>query len=79
MSTADASLPEFLADKRRVITRPFFPAKEEHLRSVLGRVLGLSDAEVTRLLSEVLVDFSTRHRDVMGVFETHYSMQRRGA
>ncbi|MFH1420023.1 MAG: glycoside hydrolase family 130 protein [Planctomycetota bacterium] len=64
----------FLADKRRVITRPFLPTKEEHLKSVLARVLGLPDAEVSRLLSEVMADFSTRHRDIMGAFEAHCSM-----
>ena len=64
----------FLADKRRVITRPFLPDNEEHLKSVLDRVLGLSDTEVSRLLSEVMADFSNRHRDVMRAFETHYSM-----
>ncbi|UCG16464.1 MAG: glycoside hydrolase family 130 protein [Phycisphaerales bacterium] len=66
----------FVADKRRVITRLFLPAKEEHLKSVLDRVLGLSDADVSHLLSEVVADFSTRHRDIMGAFEAHYDMVR---
>ena len=64
----------FVADKRRVITRPFLPDNEEHLKSVLDRVLGLSDAEVSRLSSNVMADFSTRHRDVVQAFETHFSM-----
>jgi predicted GH43/DUF377 family glycosyl hydrolase len=64
----------FVADKRRVITRPFVPDNAEHLKSVLDRILGLPDAEVSRLLSEVMADFSTRHRDIMQAFEDHYSM-----
>jgi predicted GH43/DUF377 family glycosyl hydrolase len=66
----------FLADKRRVITRPFLPAKEGHLKSVLDRVLGLSNAGVSHLLSKVVADFSARHRDIMRVFEAHYDMVR---
>ncbi|MCH7870363.1 MAG: glycoside hydrolase family 130 protein [Planctomycetes bacterium] len=66
----------FLADKRRVITRPFLPATEEHLKSVLDRVLGLSGADVSELLSEVVADFSTRHRDITAAFEAHYDMVR---
>jgi predicted GH43/DUF377 family glycosyl hydrolase len=66
----------FLADKRRVITRPFLPANEQQLKSVLDRVLGLSDADVRHLLSEVVAAFSTRHRDIMGAFEDHYDMVR---
>ena len=65
---------QFVPDKTRVITRPFVPGNEEHLKSVLNRVIGLSDAEVSRLLSEVMTDFSTRHRDIIGAFETHYAM-----
>ncbi len=65
---------QFVADKTRVITRPFVPGNEEHLKSVLNRVIGLSDAEVSRLLSEVMTDFSTRHRDIIGAFEAHYAI-----
>lgn len=66
----------FVSDKRRVLTRPFLPARVEHLRSVLDRVLGLSEADVSRLLSGVLADFSQRHRNLLGTFEAHYEMAR---
>ncbi len=66
----------FLADKRRVITRPFLPANDAHLKSVLDRVLGLSDADVSDLLSDVVTNFSRRHRNIMGVFDAHYEMVR---
>jgi predicted GH43/DUF377 family glycosyl hydrolase len=64
----------FLADKRRVITRSFVPTNTAHLKSVLDRILGLSELEVSRLLSEIIAGFSTRHRDIMGAFEAHYNM-----
>jgi predicted GH43/DUF377 family glycosyl hydrolase len=59
-----------------VITRPFIPGKKGHLKSVLNRVLCLSDADVSHLLSEVVADFSTRHRDLMGAFAAHYELVR---
>jgi hypothetical protein len=64
----------FLADKRRVITRSFVPTNTAHLKSVLDRILGLSEFDVSRLLSEIIAGFSTRHRDVLGAFEAHYDM-----
>ncbi len=64
----------FLADKRRVITRPFFPTTDKHLRSVLDRALELSDADVGILLTEAIADFSPRHRDILSAFETHFDM-----
>jgi predicted GH43/DUF377 family glycosyl hydrolase len=64
----------FLADKRRVITRSFVPTNTAHLKSVLDRILGLSELEVSRLLSEIIAGFSTRHRDILAVFEAHYNM-----
>ena len=66
----------FVADKRRVITRPFFPGNKAHLKSVLARVLALSGTEVSRLLSEVVADFSARHRDIEAAFGAHYDMVR---
>ena len=65
---------QFVADKRRVITRPFLPGNKTHLKSVLSRILGLSEADVSRLLSEVVADFSARHRDILGAFEAHYNL-----
>jgi predicted GH43/DUF377 family glycosyl hydrolase len=64
----------FLADRRRVITRPSLPAQVGHLRSVLGRVRGLSDADVSRLLSELLAAFAPRHRDAIAAFRAHYEL-----
>jgi predicted GH43/DUF377 family glycosyl hydrolase len=67
------STERFVADNRRVITRSMVPANKSHLESVLNRLLGLSESEVSRLLSEVVADFSGRHRDIIGTFEAHYT------
>ncbi|MBN2560783.1 MAG: glycoside hydrolase family 130 protein [Phycisphaerae bacterium] len=63
---------KFISDDRRVITRFFLPGGEDRIRSVLDRVLGLSDAEVSKVLSEVLQSFAGRHKDIGGVFLDHY-------
>jgi predicted GH43/DUF377 family glycosyl hydrolase len=70
------STDQLVADKRRVITRPFIPTNKAHLKKVLDRVLGLSEIDVSRLLSDVMQDFSSRHRDIAGTFEAHYGLIR---
>ncbi len=62
-----------LSDDRRVIVRPFAVGGEHRIRSVIDRVALLKEPEVTRLLSEVLRDFSQRHRDLEGSFEEHFT------
>lgn len=49
------------ADCRRVIARPFIPG-EKRVRNIIGRVLKLSEDEVTTLTNQVLEEFSYRHR-----------------
>ncbi len=55
---------QLIPDDRRVITRLFLPAGETRVRSVLDRVLGLSDEEVSTLLAKVMLDFAQRHRHI---------------
>lgn len=64
----------FVADNRRVITRLFLPAQTGHIKSVLDRILSLTGAEVSRLVSELRADFSPRHRDIMATFRAHHDM-----
>ena len=40
----------------------------------MKRLLALSETEVSRLFAEVIVDYSERHRDIIGTFEAHYMM-----
>ncbi len=73
MSTGDARIkrrPEqFISDDRRVITRRFLPGDEPRLRSIIDRLMGLSEEQVERELANVTRDFEERHRDIEAVFD----------
>ena len=63
---------QLIPDDRRVITRLFLPAGETRVRSVLDRVLRLSDEEVSTLLARVMLDFAQRHRHIETRFDEHF-------
>lgn len=60
------------ADPKRVIARLFVPGGETRVSSILDRVLSLSSAEVSTVLSRVYNRYASRHRDVAGIFQRHY-------
>lgn len=60
------------ADPRRVIARFFVPPGENRVRTILDRVLAISETEVSATLERVLERYSSRHRDVTGILERHY-------
>ncbi len=62
----------FENDIRRVITRRFDPGGEARVRKIIERVAGLSDAEVDRVLDQVLKKFQGRHKQITAVFDEHY-------
>ena len=49
-------------DQTRVVLRPLGFGSDAEYAKVIGRVLALPEAEVRRLLDEVVSDFSSRHR-----------------
>ena len=56
--------PTLRPDHARVLMRPFRGATEEITRRIVARVMALPEAEVVRLLDEVLGAFSNRHHGV---------------
>ena len=71
--------PRLAPDPSRVIARLFVPGEElpghhSRARGVLDRVLGLTDAEVTEALTDLRRRFTSRHRDLDGVFERHFEL-----
>ena len=69
-------LPVRLApDPQRLMSKPFLsvddlPAEgETHVTQLIGRILDLSDDEVTVTLEELRQDFRQRHADIDAVFE----------
>jgi len=60
-----------LRDTSRVITRLHIPNGAPRIRKIIERVLNLSDDAAETLLTEIMLDFSERHRDIHSVFERH--------
>ena len=58
-------------DTARVITRPHIPDNAHRISRIIDRVLNLSRFAAEDLLSQVLIDFSSRHEDVGHVFARH--------
>ena len=59
-------------DPRRVLFRPFFPGGASRARSIIARVMTLTDAEVNVELAFVLEEFGGRHRDLEKFFARRF-------
>jgi predicted GH43/DUF377 family glycosyl hydrolase len=62
------------SDPRRVIARPFMPGSSRRILAVIGRVLSLTDAEVSSMLGTLLSDYRPRHKDIRGIFRQNYAL-----
>ncbi len=69
--------PLLQPDRTRVLIRPFQPADEETCRRIAARVLALPEAEVSRLLAEVLGEFAERHAHLEEFLHRRYRQVRR--
>ena len=66
-------------DDRRVVIKLFVPGEDAQLvhnraSALIERILRLDDAEIARLLDDVLARFAGRHHDLLGVFQHHYDL-----
>jgi len=52
---------DLLPDASRVIVRPFIPSSAQHITTIIGRALALTESEVERESKALLADFSKRH------------------
>jgi len=59
-------------DPRRVIARKFIPGDEDRIRSLIERVLRLSDAQVEHMLAQLEQRFASRHRNAAEMVADHY-------
>jgi len=62
----------FVADDSRVIPRYLAFGDPARIRSIIGRILAVDEADVPGLLEQTLADFSPRHRDIRSSFEENY-------
>lgn len=60
------------AQSSRVITRPHIPGDRARMKTLISRVLELSDDDVTHLLESVFQEFSARHRDFRGTLARNF-------
>ena len=62
---------KFKGDSSRVITRPHIPHDAHRIHRIIQRVVDLPDTIADTLFSEIMLDFSMRHRDITRIFERH--------
>ncbi len=63
---------KFLPDSSRVIAR-FLYTSDERSMNIIRKVLDLPDSEVNNTLSQVLRDYSKRHRNISVIFEKNFN------
>jgi predicted GH43/DUF377 family glycosyl hydrolase len=56
-----------------VIARPFLPGAAPRIRAVIERVVSLTDAQVTSMLTGIVADYRQRHKDIRGIFRQNYA------
>jgi predicted GH43/DUF377 family glycosyl hydrolase len=67
-------------DPSRVITKPFLPGEQifpdgrSRVQLILGRILGLTEAEVVATLASTREEFDGRHPDLIEVFERNFQL-----
>lgn len=64
---------KFQPDYSRVILKPHVPKDESRIKSIIERVLGLSEEQVEKVLGRVATSFSSRHKDIWEAFECNYN------
>jgi len=63
----------FKPNPARVICRLYLPGEEPRVLKIIQKILELSDEEVNITLSNVLRDFSKRHRNISKIFELNFN------
>ncbi|HEO64453.1 MAG TPA: glycosidase [Spirochaetes bacterium] len=62
----------FDQNDKRVISRFHFPHGEIRVTKIIHRILSLPDDETNKILKQVLIDFSHRHKHIDTVFDDHF-------
>jgi hypothetical protein len=65
----------FSPDSKKIIAR-FFYLNDERGMDVIRRVMTLSEDEIAAVITQVLRNFSKRHRNISQVFEKHFTKVR---
>jgi predicted GH43/DUF377 family glycosyl hydrolase len=62
---------KIVGDTSRVITRLHLPNERYRIPKIIQRIMSLPDTEAENLFSQIMLDFSERHKDIRRVFERH--------
>lgn len=62
---------KFLPDSSRVVAR-YFNSGDERTRELVGRILMMSNQQVTHTLEQINRGFARRHRNISAVFYKHF-------
>ena len=60
-------------DTSHVITRLHIPDGAHRIVKIIQRIVDLPDRTAENLLSQIILDFSERHKDIRRVFERHHN------
>ena len=60
---------KILRDNSRVIIRLYIPDGVHRIHKIIKRILNLPETTAETLLSQIMLDFSERHRDIRHLFE----------
>jgi predicted GH43/DUF377 family glycosyl hydrolase len=70
--TVNRKKERYYPDSKRVITR-FFAHTEMKAKSIISKILDMSEQEAEISLNQVLREFAKRHRNIIKIFLTNYA------
>jgi predicted GH43/DUF377 family glycosyl hydrolase len=62
---------KFMPDSSRVVAR-YFNSGEQRTKELVGRILVMSNMDVTHTLEQINRGFARRHRNISNIFYTHF-------
>lgn len=61
-----------VSESSRVLAKPYFPGGEARIRTVIDRILALSEEDANNVLEQVIAGFATRHKNIWQVFGRNF-------
>ena len=60
-------------NKSRVITRLYLPDGGPRISKIIGRIIDLPETAAENLHTQIMLDFSERHKNIREVFERNFN------
>ena len=68
---------KIVGDTSRVITRLHLPDDRHRISKIIQRIINLPDTAAQKLMAQVMIDFSGRHKDIGHIFKRHLEVVRK--